>query len=235
MRRLLSVTGAFALMAILAAPSVSEAQQALSFNIGGFVPRGETSRDRDDVLRSNLNAGSDSLLFNVSDFNGPTAGAEWLIGLNEFLEAGLGVGIYSKSVPSVYADLVNSNGREIEQDLKLRVVPFTATVRFLPIGRRDAFIPYIGAGVGVLNFRYEETGQFVDTRNNVYNATYTGSGSATGPVILGGARFPIGAVDIGGEVRYQRALGDVSDEANFLGSKVDLGGMNYLLTFTVKF
>ena len=235
MRRLLSCAGVLALVALVGAPSVSQAQQAISFNFGGFVPRGELSRDRNDVLVNDLNAGNDALLFDVRDFKGPTVGAEWLIGLNDFVDAGLGIGFYSKRVPSVYANVVNSNGREIEQDLKLRVVPFTATLRWLPIGRHDAFTPYIGAGVGVMNFRYEESGQFVDTRNNIYNATYRASGSATGPVILGGARFPIGRVDIGGEARYQRAVGDISKEDNFLGTKIDLGGMSYLLTFTVKF
>lgn len=235
MRRPFMSAGLLALMAVVAWPSASHAQQALSFHVGGFVPRGETARNRDDVLRRNLNAGIDSLLFNLNDFHGPTVGAEWLIPLNDFIDAGLGVGVYSRSVPSVYAEFENANGSEIEQDLKLRIVPFTATVRFLPIGRRDAFTPYIGAGVGVLRFRYQETGQFIDERNNIYDATYTASGGATGPLIVGGARFPFGGVDVGGELRYQRAIGDVSVERNFLGTEVDLGGVSYLLTFTVKF
>lgn len=235
MRRLFASTGALALTAVMALPSVSYAQQAFSFHIGGFVPRSETARSTDDVLRANLNAGVDSLLFNVSDFHGPTVGAEWLFPLNDFIDAGLGIGYYSRSVPSVYAEFENANGSEIEQDLKLRIVPFTATVRFLPIGRRDAFTPYIGAGVGVLRFQYQETGQFIDDRNNIFNATFTGKGAATGPLIVGGARFPVGGVDVGGELRYQRAIGDVAEERNFLGTEIDLGGVSYLLTFTVKF
>lgn len=238
MRRLFSFSGCVAvmvLMAVLVAPSVSNAQQAVSFNLGGFVPRGETHRSADDVLRNNLNAGGDSLLFEISDFNNVTVGAEWLIGLNDFIDAGLGIGYYSKTVPSVYADLTYPNGREIEQDLSLRVVPFTATLRFLPIGRRDAFTPYIGGGVGVMRFRYQESGEFVDVRNDIFRDTFVASGAATGPVILGGARFPVGGLDVGGEVRYQHALGDISAEDDFLGTKVDLGGFSYLLTFTVKF
>lgn len=235
MRRPLLPVGAFALMAIMALPSVSHAQQAFSFHFGGFVPRGETARNRNDVLRANLNAGNDSLLFNLSDFHGPAVGAEWLIPLNDFIDAGLGIGYYSRSVPSVYAEFENANGSEIEQDLKLRIVPFTATVRFLPIGRRDAFTPYIGAGVGVLRFRYQEVGEFIDDRNNIFRGDFSASGAATGPLIVGGARFPVGGVDVGGEIRYQRAIGDVSQERNFLGTEVDLGGVSYLLTFTVKF
>ncbi|MGE3511308.1 MAG: hypothetical protein AB7N65_20755, partial [Vicinamibacterales bacterium] len=128
-----------------------------------------------------------------------------------------------------------ANGSEIEQDVKLRVVPFTATVRFLPIGRHDAFTPYIGAGVGVLRFRYQETGQFIDVNNDIFEDTFTATGAAAGPLIVGGARFPVGGLDVGGELRYQRAVGDVSDEDNFLGTEIDLGGISYLLTFTVKF
>ncbi|MGE3513184.1 MAG: hypothetical protein AB7N65_30355, partial [Vicinamibacterales bacterium] len=168
MRRLLSFAGVLAVAALLGAPSVSYAQQAFTFHFGGFVPRGEDARSRDDVLRANLNAGQDSLVYDIGDFHGPTVGGDWLIGINEFLDAGLGIGFYSKSVPSVYRSWQNANGSEIEQDVKLRVVPFTATVRFLPIGRHDAFTPYIGAGVGVLRFRYQETGQFIDVNNDIF-------------------------------------------------------------------
>lgn len=235
MRRLFLSATVIAVMAVLVVPSTSRAQQAVTIHFGGFVPRGETGRSVNDVLWNNLNAGDDSLLFNVSDFNGATIGADWLIGLNDFLDIGLGVGAYSKSVPSVYATLQNQDGSEIEQDLKLRVIPFAATIRYLPIGRRDAFTPYFGAGVGVLRFRYQETGQFVDTRNNIFRDTFTADGAATGPLIVGGARFPVGNVDLGGEIRYQHAIGDVSAEDNFLGTEIDLSGVSYLFTFTVKF
>jgi hypothetical protein len=232
MRRLFPFAGALALAATLAAPSTSSAQQAFNFYVGGFVPRGEDTRDPDDVLVNNLSF----LSFNLKDFNGPTIGGEWLVGLGDRLDAGLGVGLTSRTVPSVYADFVNSNGSEIEQDLKLRTVPFTATLRFLPLGRRDAFVPYIGAGVGVVAWRYSETGDFVDfSDGSIFHDTFTGTGAATGPVILGGARFPVGSVDIGGEVRYQNAKGDLPASQDFAGTKIDLGGFNYLLTFTVKF
>jgi outer membrane protein W len=232
MRRLYSSAGLLALVALLATPSASYAQQSLNLYVGGFIPRGEESRDPDDVLRNNL----DFLAFDLGEFHGPTGGAEWLIGLNDFIEAGLGVGVTSQTVPSVYLDYVNSDRSEIEQDLKLRTVPFTATVRFLPLGRRDAFIPYVGAGVGIIRWRYEETGEFVDFSDGaIFRDTFKADGAATGPVILGGARFPLGSVDIGGEVRYQYAKGDLPNDLGFSGTKIDLGGFTYLLTFNIKF
>lgn len=236
MRRLLSLAGVIALAGVLAAPTTSYAQQSVNFLVGGFVPHGERGRDRNDVLRRNLNAGDDSLAFNLNDFNGGTVGVEWLFPLGDVFEGGLGIGLYSRTVPSIYAYLQNQNGSEIEQDLSLRMVPFTATVRWLPLGRHDAFTPYLGAGVHVTRFRYRESGQFVDVRNDIFEDTFTATGAATGPVILGGARFPVGSkADLGGEVRYQGGTGDVSKEDNFIGTKIDLRGFSYLFTINVKF
>lgn len=231
MRRLSLATAALVLAGLLA-PATSYAQQSINLYVGGFVPKGEDARDTNDVLWNNL----DFLSFNVKDFNGATAGAEYLVGLNDYLEAGLGVGIYSRSVPSVYANLVNSNNTEIEQTLKLRQVPFTATVRFLPIGRGAGIEPYIGAGVAVINWRYSESGQFVDfTDKSIFRDTFEGKGTATGPTVLGGIRIPIGVADVGFEARWQKALGDLPADLGFAGTKVDLGGWNYLGTFRVKF
>jgi hypothetical protein len=229
MRRLLTFAGIL-LVGTLALPTTSYAQQSVNFYLGGFVPRGFDARDRDDVLLNN-----DFLVFDMKDFNGVTAGAEWLVGLGEHFDAGLGVGYYSKSVPTVDADYVNVNGDEIEADLKLRVVPFTATVRYLPLGRSDAFEPYIGAGVGVLRFRYAETGDFVDNYPNIIRGTFEGTGAATGPVILAGARFPVGSVSLGGEVRYQHAVGDLPLDQGFVSDKIDLSGFSYLFTVKLRF
>lgn len=236
MRRLTLACVVFGLVAGLLVPSTSYAQQSVSFSVGGFVPLGEdarvrTGRQSDDVLVNNL----DYLAFRLQDFNGATVGAEYLVGVGEFLDAGLGIGLYRRTVPTVYANLVNANGSEIEQDLKLRIAPFTATVRFLPFGRSAAVQPYIGAGVGVLAWRYSESGDFVDPADrSIYRASYVGSGSATGPVILGGLRFPVGTWDLGGEVRYQKAAGDLPID-QFLSDKIDLGGWTYALTLNVHF
>jgi len=56
-----------------------------------------------------------------------------------------------------------------------------------------------------------------------------------GPVVLGGVRFPIGPFAPGFEVRWQGGKGDLPTNQSFSGSKIDLGGMNYLFTFNVRF
>jgi len=230
MRRFVSFCVVALVLGLLATPPAS-AQQSLNLYVGGFVPRGEDARDRNDVLVNNLNF----LAFNIKDFNAATVGGEWLVGLGSNLEGSLGVGFYSRTVPTVYLNFVNTNGSEIEQDLKLRVVPFTATVRFLPLGRNNGIEPYIGAGIAVLNYRYSESGQFLATDRTIFRDTFVGSGTATGPVILGGVRVPVGSWGIGGEIRYQSAKGNLPSDQDFAGTKLDLGGFNYLFTVNVRF
>lgn len=213
--------------------NASELHQAVGITVGGFFPRGEGSRVGDDVLLADL----DSLAFDVKDFTGGTISGEWIVGLGDFLEAGVGAGFYQRSVPSVYRSSVNANGSEIAQDLKLRIVPLTATVRFLPAGR-GSVEPYVGAGFGAFRWNYSEIGEFVDDfDNSIFRGRYLADGTAFGPVVLGGVRFPFGdMMDIGGEVRYQKAQGDTKPEqSELLGSKIDLGGWNAALTFHVRF
>ncbi|MCU1385517.1 MAG: hypothetical protein JWL71_4214 [Acidobacteria bacterium] len=231
MRRLITAAVATVVfVGLIGTPSAS-AQQQLSFSIGGFSPRSEDARSNADVLVNDLNF----LAFRVSDFSGPLVGAEYLTGLGDNFDAGLGVGFYQRSVPTVYNDFTNSNGSEIEQTLKLRVVPFTATVRWLPMGHHNGVEPYIGAGVGVFNYRYSESGQFLATDQSIFRGTFVGSGTATGPVILGGIRVPVGTWGVGGELRYQSAEGKLPADQDFAGSKIDLGGFTYTFTINVRF
>jgi hypothetical protein len=234
MRRLVTSLSAVSIAALvlgfIATPSAS-AQQSVNLYLGGFVPRSLDARPDDDVLVNDQNF----LDFRIRDFNGATFGGEYLVGFGDYLEGGLGIGYYQRTVPSVYLLQVNENGSEISQDLKLRVVPFTATVRFLPLGHHAPIQPYIGAGVGVLRYRYSETGQFVDSDNSIFNGNFVGTGTATGPIILGGVRLPLGQFDLGGEIRYQAAKGDLPADQTFAGPRIDLGGVNYLVTFNIKF
>ena len=228
---LVSAFGAIALVLGIVATPAASAQQSFSVSLGGFSPRSEDGRTAGDVLVNNLSF----LAFNIKDFNTAAIGGEYLVGLGDKLEAGLGVGFQTRSVPAVYLDFVNANGTEIEQDLKLRVVPFSATVRFLPLGHHDAVTPYIGAGAGIFAWRYSETGQFLATDSTIFRGAFVGSGTSTGPVILGGVRVPVGKWDLGGELRYQNAKGDLPADQDFSGGKIDLSGFTYSFTASVRF
>ena len=242
MRRLMLSLMAMSVVGVFATPSAS-AQQSVNFFLGGFVPAPVDSRGdinnglSNDVLVNNLNF----LAFRVRSFDGVTFGGEYLVGVGDFFDVGASIGYYQQTVPAVDINYLNSNGSNIAADLKLRIVPFTATARLLPLGHRAPIVPYVGGGVAIYGWRYSESGSFVDytppvPRNPpVFNATFVGSGSAVGPVVVGGVRVPIGPMAPGFEVRWQGGKGDLPGNQSFSGSKIDLGGINYLVTFEVRF
>src|SRR5438093_13770332 len=75
---------------LIATPAAT-AQQSVNFYVGGFTPRSETGRTDNDVLVNNL----DFLVFNIKDFNAPTFGGEYLVGMADKFEAGVGIGYES--------------------------------------------------------------------------------------------------------------------------------------------
>ena len=246
MRRLMlslatvSVVGAF-----IATPS-AYAQQSVNFFVGGFVPapldsRGEISGGlSNDVLVRDLNF----FAFRFDRFTGATFGGEYLVGIGDFFDAGASIGYYQQTVPAIDANFVNSNGTNIAADFKLRNVPFTATFRVLPLGHRAPVVPYAGVGVGVNFWRYSESGFFVDypangtiprTADIFGPATFVGSGTRVGPVVLAGVRVPIGPMAPGFEVRWQQGKADLPSSDFAPGRVIDLGGINYLFTFNIRF
>jgi opacity protein-like surface antigen len=244
LRRVFQVASAIALFAIAGAvpaqaqiTRVESGRNAIGFNFGYFSARSFDARVDDDVLVADLTDGEYSLAFDVDDFNGATFGGEWVVGVGEYLEAGFGASFYQKTVPSVYAQKIRDDGSEIAQDLKLRIVPLTATVRFLPIGRRG-ITPYVGAGIGAFNWHYSEVGEFIFEDDVTDNARFVADGWAAGPVILGGVRFPVSDVwTVGGELRWQKAVGKglQDQEPLFLENRVDLGGWTTNFTVHLRF
>jgi opacity protein-like surface antigen len=211
--------------------SSSDWRQAIGFNLGYFMVKGEDSRGEDDVLFRDL----DSLIFEIDDFNGATFGGEWLLGVTDYIEVGAGINYYQRTVPSIYRNIQFEDLTELDQDLKLRQIPMMATVRFLPVGRHASFQPYIGAGVAVIPWRYTETGEFLDFEGEIFRASFEADGTEVAPVIVGGVRAPISDTWlIGGEFRWHSAEGDTGGlDEGFLGEKIDLGGWS--ANFTVHF
>jgi hypothetical protein len=216
---------------IASSPTTAAAQQTFNFTVGGFVPRGFDARVDDDTLVENR----DFLLFDIDDFNGVAVGAEWLIPAGEYFELGAGLGFYRQTVPSIYEDFEDEDGTEIDQDLKLRIVPLSATVRVLPLGQSNGVQPYFGVGLGIFNWRYSESGEFVDFEQGgvIFRDSFVADGNELGALALGGVRFAADAFSVGGEVRYSTADADLPSE--FVGSRIDLGGWTYQFTAGIRF
>jgi hypothetical protein len=243
MRRLmLSLVATSVVGAFVATPSAS-AQQSVNFFLGGFVPAPLDSRGNftNGISNDQIVLDQNFLAFRFNSFDGVTFGGEYLVAIGDFIDAGASIGYFQQTVPAFDVNFSNANGSNIVADLKLRIVPFTATARVLPLGHRAPVVPYVGGGIAIYGWRYSESGQFVDYTPPVgrtpptFNATFAGSGSAVGPVVLGGVRVPIGPMAPGFEVRWQGGKGDLPGNQSFSGTKIDLGGINYLFTFEIRF
>jgi opacity protein-like surface antigen len=228
-----SVLAAAVLAVALGAPATASAQVDQVFTIqGGFLMvEGEDARSDGDVLYQNLSI----FTFDIDDFNGGIVGAEWALGLGNYVEAGVGGGYYQRTVDTVYWDLVDEDGTEIEQELKLRMAPITVSARVFPLGRRIPVQPYVGGGLAIIPWRYSESGEFVDADDLIFQATYKDSGWAYGPVFYGGVRFGGDIFFGGGEFRYHNATADLDPDIEFFGSEIDLGAYQFLFTFGWRF
>jgi len=220
---------------IVAFAHPAAAQQTLNLSLGYFTVRGEDARVERDVLNENRNV----LAFDISDFNGAAVIGEWLVPLGQYFEAGAGVGFSRRTVDSFYERFTDRDGSEIEQTLRLRIVPVAFTVRVVPLGQRSPVQPYFGGGLGLFNWRYSESGEFVDFQrgNAVFREQYVASGSETGPIVLGGLRFAGDAMSSGFEIRYQGGDAPLGRPFSRLqrDPRIDLGGWTYQFTVGWRF
>jgi hypothetical protein len=223
------------------------AQQTLNITFGYFTLRGEDARGDEDVLNEN----GILLAFDLDDFNRGTVGAEWLVPLGEYIEGGAGIGWSRRTVPSVWDSLTEGLRSDVEQDLSLRIIPVSFTVRVLPLGNWRTVQPFLGAGLGIFAWRYREAGEFIDfsqlLRSPIVRAQSAASGTDFAPLALGGLRLVRGVISGGFEARYHRVdarldspsvIRQFVDRAGIGGFpelRIDLGGWTYQVAVGYRF
>src|SRR5437867_1017693 len=135
----------------------------VSFTLGAFEPRGASQlwhqNERD-------------LTVSTEDFDDAIIGARVGSAINNFVSFDVGASYYDGGTTSEDRRFTDAFGNPIEQRLRLRLFPVTATLRIMPFGqyrggdRHHGFmrvVPYFGFGGGAMLWRYEEKGDFVDT------------------------------------------------------------------------
>lgn len=209
---------------------------SISFRAGYFMPTGNS-----DIWDEN----TADLTYAVSDFNNYLLGFEFNYFASHYLTVGLSVDFYRKSIGSEYVDYVDNLGNPIMQDITLEVVPITGTVKFTPLGngspgyrgqRGSRFVPWVGGGLGVYAFRYEEFGEFIDfTDMSIYDGDFITESAALGFHVAGGVVFPMGLDwDAFFELRYAIAEGELSED--FLGfDPIDIGGVSVIFGASYRF
>jgi opacity protein-like surface antigen len=148
---------------------------------------------------------------------------------------------------SEFRDWVDNNNLPIEQTTVFRRVPLIASVRYFLADRGRQvgsvawipaqFTPFVGLGGGLIGYRFEQVGDFIDQSTlNVFSdrleaKEWTGALQASA-----GAQWTLSPhVLLTGEFRYLHATGDPSKpNGDFVGYKLDLSGVTTLLGITFR-
>ena len=157
-------------------------------------------------------------MFKVDDLNdfGGTFGYNHFIG--NYVDVG-GSLAYYRTVETVQdRDFTFPNGRPVERDIRFKIVPLEANISVLPVGRNLAVIPYVGAGVGVYFWEYEEIGDFVIDRftdPRVITGSAFSDGTDFGWNIHGGIQIPFSrSATFMSQIKYSKAEGKL-DRSGF--------------------
>jgi hypothetical protein len=219
---------------VLAATSTSAGEipertsrHSFQLRFGYFFPQGE------DALWEDT---SDRFTLAPDDFNGPAWGLSFVTAINNNFEIGVHGDWYGRTVLAEERHFVDEFGYAIVHETTLEERPFAVDLRLIPAGRyrggsqgRSPLKPvfYVGAGVGVNIWDYEETGDFVDAGDPtlpIYFASFKESGEALEARVLAGLELPISpGFNLLVEGRYTWAQGDLNRALIDL-EHIDLGG-----------
>jgi hypothetical protein len=230
---------------VLAAPASDddpEPQQQRSGTTGGFAfgtPRGfflvkgglYVPRANSDIYTFN----EDQLTLDGNSFISGLFGLDVGVSLNDRVDVVFGFEYSSASPVSEFRDFVDEFNAPITQQTRLRQAPLTASVRFNLVERGRAVgsyawvptsaVPYLGAGGGIVWWRYEQFGDFIDFRDlTIFTDHFLTEGWDPELHVFGGVDVNISprfAINI--EARYGWAEGELAPA--FVGFEpIDLAG-----------
>ena len=159
--------------------------------------------------------------------------------LTERLDVVGGFEFARKTVQSEYRDFVDNDLRPIEQETQLDQNLLTGSLRFAltPRGTRagsyawvpSRFTPYVGAGGGMMWWRFQQIGDFVDFQDfGVFPDTFRSDGLAPTGHLFGGADVQLyKRLSLSVEGRYVWASGTLDED--YVGFEpIDLVGVPLL-------
>jgi hypothetical protein len=151
----------------------------LGFRLGAFFP--DTDSDIFDMI-------TDELTLEKGDFDTWDFGVDLGFSIHDRLDLVLSLDTSEQTVSSEFRDYVDDQGFPITQSTKFSQTPITAGIRYLlfPRGRQvgqyawipSRFVPYLSAGAGILNYKFEQAGDFIDySTAEVFSAVLKSSNS----------------------------------------------------------
>lgn len=198
----------------------------IGFRIGKFFPRANS--DLFDMIM-------DELTLEKNDFRAWDIGIDSGFAFNERVDI-VFTGEYAKRTKySEFREWVDEQGLPITQETYYSQFPVTGGVKVLlvPRGRQvgryawlpSRFVPYVGAGAGVLYYQFEQSGDFVDYLTlEIFSADLKSSGWTVTGYLGGGVDINITKrIYLTADLRYSLASPDLDQD--FVGfDPLDLDG-----------
>lgn len=204
---------------------------------GGYALATAGSDVFDDAVRN--------LTLDRRDFSGFTIGAELAFVASPRFDVGIDVGYSRSNKGSEFRNFIDNDDQPIQQATKFERVPIMVNARaYLSNPGRSVgklawipaqFAPWVGVGGGLMWYRFNQVGDFVDfENNNVFFDTIESSGTSLAAQGMAGVDVTITPrMAITGDARYVWAKGNL--QPDFSGfDRIDLSGASLTLGLTFR-
>lgn len=241
--------GAVAVVAALALPLTARAQgsgDGFLFHKphGAVILRGGVaSPTANGDLYSFL---TDQFTLTKGDFRAPSFGGDLLVSVAPRVDLDFGISYSGAKKASEFRHFIGTDNLPIQQTTSIARLPLTAGARFYlaPPGRSigqfawipNKFVPYVGAGGGMIWYRLHQAGDFVDFQTtDVFPDSFESSGWTSTAHAMAGADYSLSPrLALTGEARYTWAKAPLgTDFTGFDG--IDLSDFGVTLGLNVRF
>jgi hypothetical protein len=180
------------------------------------------------------------------DFDSPYLGGELALTLSEHFDIALAVGFQRSSQQSEFREFVDTDNQPILQVTELQQIPATVTLKIFPFARgrtlgRFAWVPrtvapFIGGGVGLIAYNFDQYGDFVDfDTNEIFYDTFNSSGEAFLARATAGVDISVSnQIVLTMEGRYGWAKGAMGGDYQSF-DQIDLDGLQLIGGIAVRF
>ena len=202
---------------------------AVTASLRGGYSRADAGSDVFDDVTS-------TLTLDRRDFSSLTVGGDLAFHVAQRMDVVLSGGYSRSNHKSEFRNFVDNNDLPIEQTTTFERIPVTANLRFnlsqpgRTIGSLawipNRIVPYVGAGVGAMRYRFRQDGDFVDFNTNaVFSSVLDSEGWALLGQAMAGVDYNFSPrLGLSLDARYMHAQGEL-DAARYKGyDKLDLSG-----------
>jgi len=192
-----------------------------------------------------LNNARSELTLDRSDFDASSWGVEFAVRGSERFDLALDFRFSRSDVRSEMRDWVDLDNLPIEQTTVFVRMPLTVSAKYYLRDRGRAvsqfawipekWAPFVGAGAGVIWYRFEQTGDFVDINTlDILNFTLKSTGAASTTHVFAGVDISI-SPRLLWTVEGRYALGHARTDSTFNFDNLDLNGFQATIGLAARF